>query len=90
MDGEGASAETGVAELQARLGEREGVPADEAPCHLTDPKVNPGVEDPYKCPGGGEKFDFRRLGLRTTAMLISPWVKKGTVFQEPQKVSDAR
>ena len=29
MDGEGASAETGVAELQARLGEREGVPADE-------------------------------------------------------------
>jgi hypothetical protein len=29
MDGEVASAETGVAELQARLGEREGVPADE-------------------------------------------------------------
>ena len=62
----------------------EGVPKDDAPCHLTDPDVNPGVEHPYKCPHGGEQFDFRRLGLRTTSMLISPWVAKGTVFQEPQ------
>jgi len=34
----------------------EGVPADEAPCHLTGPDTNP----PYKCPGGGNAFDFRR------------------------------
>jgi len=52
----------------------EGVPADESPCKL------PGVHP--KC---GEPFDFRRLGLRTSAMLISPWVAKGTVFQEPKQ-----
>lgn len=50
----------------------EGVPADESPCHV------PGVHP--KC---GRPFDFRRLGLRTSAMLVSPWVAKGTVFQEP-------
>merc|ERR1712151_102766 len=30
-------------------------------------------------------FDFRRLGLRSAAMLISPLVAKGSVFQEPKK-----
>jgi len=29
-------------------------------------------------------FDFKRLGMRSTAMLMSPWVPKGTVFQEPK------
>jgi len=52
----------------------EGVPADESPC------IVPGVH-----PECGQRFDFRRLGLRTTSMLISPWVSKGTVFQEPQQ-----
>jgi len=52
----------------------EGVPADESPCNV-----------PGTWPKCGEAFDFRRLGLRTTAMLISPWVAKGTVFQEPSK-----
>jgi len=52
----------------------EGVPADESPCHV-----------PGQHPQCGEQFDFRRLGLRSTAMLISPWVAKGTVFQEPTK-----
>ena len=28
--------------------------------------------------------DFRRLGLRVAAMLLSPWVAKGAVVQEPQ------
>uniref|UniRef100_A0A7S3JZJ1 Phosphoesterase n=1 Tax=Aureoumbra lagunensis TaxID=44058 RepID=A0A7S3JZJ1_9STRA len=51
----------------------EGVPADESPC------IIPGDH-----PNCGESFDFRRLGLRSTAMLISPWVPKGIVFQEPQ------
>ena len=51
----------------------EGVPADESPC------IVPGLH-----PECGQVFDFRRLGLRTTSMLISPWVAKGTVFQEPQ------
>jgi phospholipase C len=28
--------------------------------------------------------DFRRLGPRGSALLISPWVEKGAVFQEPK------
>eukprot|EP00930_Biecheleria_cincta_P100062 TRINITY_DN91677_c0_g1_i1.p1 TRINITY_DN91677_c0_g1~~TRINITY_DN91677_c0_g1_i1.p1 ORF type:complete len:610 (-),score=110.75 TRINITY_DN91677_c0_g1_i1:521-2080(-) len=51
----------------------EGVPADESPC------IVPGEH-----PECGERFDFRRLGLRTSSMLISPWVPKGAVFQEPK------
>ena len=51
----------------------EGVPSDDAPCHITD-----------QCEGS-QKFDFRRLGLRSTAMLISPLVPKGAVFQEPRQ-----
>ena len=51
----------------------EGVPADGSSCII-----------PGKHPKCGHPFDFRRLGLRTTSMLISPWVGKGAVFQEPQ------
>ena len=29
------------------------------------------------------KFDFRRLGLRTSGMLMSPYIPAGAVFQEP-------
>jgi len=53
----------------------EGVPADDAPCNLG------AAGWTSSC---GEPFDFRRLGLRTTGMLISPWVAKGAVFQEPK------
>ena len=48
----------------------EGVAADEAPCHVTD-----------GCPS---KFDFKRLGGRAPAFLMSPWIPAGTVFQEPK------
>mmetsp|Transcript_51952 Transcript_51952/g.143913 ORF Transcript_51952/g.143913 Transcript_51952/m.143913 type:complete len:512 (-) Transcript_51952:14-1549(-) len=54
----------------------EGVPWDESPCWASK-----AGEQPSSC---GEPFDFRRLGLRTTAMLLSPWVPKGAVFQEPK------
>jgi phospholipase C len=47
----------------------EGVPADESPCNV------PGHST--------ERFDFRRLGTRSTALAISPWIKKGSVIQEP-------
>lgn len=50
----------------------EDVPDDDAPCHLRD-----------QCSPTRNKFDFRRLGLRTSSMLISPLVAKGSVFQEP-------
>eukprot|EP00746_Dinoflagellata_sp_MGD_P032444 gnl/MRDRNA2_/MRDRNA2_177224_c0_seq1.p1 gnl/MRDRNA2_/MRDRNA2_177224_c0~~gnl/MRDRNA2_/MRDRNA2_177224_c0_seq1.p1 ORF type:complete len:315 (+),score=73.18 gnl/MRDRNA2_/MRDRNA2_177224_c0_seq1:47-991(+) len=50
----------------------DGVPSDEAPCHV-------------KSGGGcGSEFDFRRLGLRTTAILASPWIEGGKVIQEPK------
>ena len=54
----------------------EGVPDDEAPCNVPA-KPNSDVS----CSG----FDFKRLGLRSTAMVISPWVKKASIVQEPQK-----
>jgi hypothetical protein len=47
-----------------------GVPADDAPCHVSG-----------GCP---DAFDFRRLGGRVAAYLMSPWVAKGAVFQEPK------
>jgi phospholipase C len=53
----------------------EGVPDDEAPCNV--PK-EPNSD--VSCSG----FDFKRLGLRSTAMVISPWVKKASIVQEPQ------
>ncbi|KAK3280572.1 hypothetical protein CYMTET_11592 [Cymbomonas tetramitiformis] len=51
----------------------EGVPADEASCNVQG-----------KCKGDVLPFDFRRLGLRSSGMLISPLVAKGAVFQEPK------
>ena len=53
----------------------EGVPADESPCHVA------GTRNTTAC---GPAFDFRRLGLRSGAMLISPLVERGSVFQEPR------
>ena len=53
----------------------EGVPNDEADCH-----IKPGCPTP---------FDFRRLGSRLAALLISPWVDKGSVFQEPKGKSNS-
>eukprot|EP01043_Picozoa_sp_COSAG02_P017150 COSAG02_NODE_772_length_17359_cov_74.661587_3_plen_122_part_00 len=46
----------------------EGVPADGAGCHVAGSNCE-------------EHFDFRRLGPRGSALLISPWVEKGAVFQ---------
>ena len=51
----------------------EGVPSDDAPCHVRS-----------KCTPKSLPFDFRRLGLRSAALLMSPWIGPGTVFQEPK------
>lgn len=48
----------------------EGVAADDSPCHV-----------PYNCTA--QPFDFRRLGIRVSAMLLSPWVPKNMVIKEP-------
>ncbi|KAJ8599814.1 hypothetical protein CTAYLR_004013 [Chrysophaeum taylorii] len=50
----------------------EGVPADDAPCNLQG-----------RC-GEQLPFDFRRLGLRSAAMLISPLVNH-SIIQEPRQ-----
>ena len=49
------------------------VPNDGAPCN---------VNTSSKC-GTSEPFDFRRLGQRSAAMLISPLVGRGAVHQHP-------
>jgi len=33
------------------------------------------------------KFDFKRLGIRVPALLISPWINKGTVIHKPDDES---
>lgn len=53
----------------------EGVPSDESDCNL------PFDQRSSAC---GEPFDFRRLGLRATAMLIGAMVPKAAIFQEPK------
>ena len=74
----------------------EGVPADDAPCHLVGrPGFPPSCKNTsHHCPPGTppfypaticSPFDFRRLGLRSAAMLISPYVPKGVVFQQPKR-----
>jgi hypothetical protein len=47
----------------------------------TPPAPPPTPPTPTPC---AKKFDFRRLGLRVTAFLMSPYVPAGTVFQEPR------
>ena len=45
------------------------------------PPAPPTPPAPTPC---ATKFDFRRLGLRTVGMLISPYIPAGSVFQEPK------
>lgn len=78
----------------------EGVPSPEHPCHVApvcQPAPPAGWQGPPPClrppctNGTGTtnysltaKFDFRRLGTRSAAMLISPYVKAGSVFGTPR------
>ena len=78
----------------------EGVPAPDHPCHIApvcnssppalQTQQNPCLRPPCTNASGTTnysltaKFDFRRLGLRSAAMLISPWIPAGPVFQAPK------
>eukprot|EP01064_Diplonema_japonicum_P019543 TRINITY_DN2828_c3_g4_i1.p1 TRINITY_DN2828_c3_g4~~TRINITY_DN2828_c3_g4_i1.p1 ORF type:complete len:481 (+),score=158.78 TRINITY_DN2828_c3_g4_i1:39-1481(+) len=42
-----------------------------------------GVPAPDDYPSFPDKFDFTRLGVRIPTLLISPWIKKGTVIHKP-------
>jgi phospholipase C len=52
--------------------------------HVVPPSC---VKDVFKASandtGTGEEFHFDRLGVRVPAILVSPWVKKGTVVPGP-------
>jgi phospholipase C len=41
-----------------------------------------GFEAPPEKTGTGQSFTFNRLGVRVPAILVSPWVKKGTVVND--------
>ena len=57
----------------------EGVPNDGASCNLNSTATCDAC-----CGHGPQPFDFRRLGLRVPALLLSPWVPKGVAFQQPR------
>jgi phospholipase C len=55
--------------------------------HVPPPYLNPDQRDGDTAdPGetGGIKFEFDRLGVRVPAILVSPWVKAGTVIPGPE------
>jgi phospholipase C len=46
------------------------------------PAVSPDgivIEANKECDGQGSNFDFRRLGVRVPAVLVSPWIEQGTI-----------
>ena len=64
------------------------VPNDGAPCNVA--RSAPYLQNlSSKCGAAGRwakttGFDFRRLGARAAAMILSPWVPRGGVLQHPQ------
>ena len=46
------------------------------------PDGTDGFEAPAAKTGTGQAFRFDRLGVRVPAILVSPWVKKGTVIND--------
>ena len=59
----------------------EGVPHDGALCNRGNATTPTMCE--ACCGHGSQPFDFRRLGLRVPAILVSPWVAKGVAIQRP-------
>ena len=55
--------------------------------HVAPPNLRPDQEDGGVAPStdtGGDPFHFDRLGLRVPAILVSPWIKAGTVIPGPE------
>jgi phospholipase C len=51
--------------------------------HVTPPACTPdSVSAPADKTGTGQSFDFDRLGVRVPAILVSPWVPKGTIVND--------
>eukprot|EP01052_Picozoa_sp_SAG31_P047295 SAG31_NODE_9410_length_1282_cov_1.440406_1_plen_120_part_00 len=61
------------------------------PLHLADDHVTPPFEDVpaddsecvVESGCSGHDFDFKRLGIRVTSLLISPWIPANTVIRTP-------
>jgi phospholipase C len=52
--------------------------------HVIPPKCTKDfLSAPAEATGTGAPFDFDRLGVRVPAVLVSPWVPKGTVIPGP-------
>jgi len=52
--------------------------------HVPPPAANiPAPDDEKSYPTSEPSFDFTRLGVRVPTILISPWIKKGTVVSSP-------
>jgi len=65
--------------------ERPAAPHDESPCNVWNAQHNVSKTGPTDCPNA---FDFQQLGLRSSTMLISPWIKKASIINEPLKRGD--
>jgi phospholipase C len=56
--------------------------------HVPPPACNPAAPDGFKATadktGTGFEFTFDRLGVRVPAVLVSPWIPKGTVIPGPE------
>lgn len=55
--------------------------------HVPPPKLNAAQKDGNVAPSTdteGDPFHFDRLGVRVPAILVSPWIKAGTVIPGPE------
>ena len=60
---------------------RPNAPNDESPCNVWNKQHNVSKDGNTSCPS---PFDFQKLGLRSSTMLISPWIEKGSIINEPK------
>jgi phospholipase C len=55
--------------------------------HVPPPQLRPEQNDGGEAPAadtGGDPFRFDRLGVRVPAVLVSPWIRAGTVIAGPE------
>ena len=60
-------------------------PHDESPCNVWNAQHGLPPTAPTRCT---RSFDFQALGVRSTSMLMSPWIAKGSIINEPTQRGD--
>src|SRR3984885_6783528 len=59
--------------------------------HVIPPSCTPdGYSSPASDTGTGEPFNFDRLGIRVPAILVSPWIPRGTIVPGTEAVANAQ